>query len=349
MNVYLIQVQRLIAGSPHLLLEDSTYLGKPSIEGSPAENLPSDCVVTSPIHATKHKDDSEKPNHKMEGSAENAVGKTSLSSVKNGSQPSNYGPYSGNPITVPMATDAKMAPWCFHQSLGHQWLIPVMSPSEGLVYKPYTAPGFVGSVCGGCGPFGPIPLTGNFVNPGYGVSASHHHHGMVLPGAPPVGHGYLPPYGMPGMNPAISGSAVEQTNYFAGSASHGQTAQLPGSRANFNTQHQSSCNVPTQKSGTVSQVAKFQASKDTELQVSTGSSPCERGQGVGTAQAAEGRDPLPLFPMASAAPEGASQPQETDQPTRVIKVVPHNPRSATESAARIFQSIQEERKQYDTI
>jgi EARLY FLOWERING 3 protein len=31
----------------------------------------------------------------------------------------------------------------------------------------------------------------------------------------------------------------------------------------------------------------------------------------------------------------------------VIKVVPHNRRSATESAARIFQSIQEERKQYD--
>ncbi|XP_022714527.1 uncharacterized protein LOC111274157 [Durio zibethinus] len=35
------------------------------------------------------------------------------------------------------------------------------------------------------------------------------------------------------------------------------------------------------------------------------------------------------------------------QRTRVIKVVPHNPRLATESAARIFRSIQEERKQYD--
>jgi EARLY FLOWERING 3 protein len=39
--------------------------------------------------------------------------------------------------------------------------------------------------------------------------------------------------------------------------------------------------------------------------------------------------------------------QTNEQQARVIKVVPHNRRSATESAARIFQSIQEERKQYD--
>jgi len=40
---------------------------------------------------------------------------------------------------------------------------------------------------------------------------------------------------------------------------------------------------------------------------------------------------------------------ETRQKPQVIRVVPHNPRSATVSAARIFQSIQEERKRYDLV
>ncbi|EEF45821.1 protein EARLY FLOWERING 3 [Ricinus communis] len=336
----LIKVQRLIAGSPHLLLEESTYLGKPSMKVSPAKKPPSENVVTPPVHVSKRKYDPEKLNHNMEYSAENAVGK--FSSVKNGSQPSNCGPYTGNPKPVPVAADSKMAPWCFQHSLGHQWLVPVMSPSEGLVYKPYAAPGFMGSVCGGCRPFGPSPVTGNFMDPTYGVPASHHPHQgtMPMPGVPALGHGYFPPYGMPIMSSTMPGSAVEQMNYY------GQAGQLSGGGANIVVQHPS---LQLQKSGSIPRVNKPRASKDTELRGSTASSPSERVQGAGNAQAAETRDPLPLFPTAPIALEGATQPQLTNQPRGVIKVVPHNRRSATESAARIFQSIQEERKQNDTI
>lgn len=343
-----MQVQQLIAASPNLLLQDIAYLGKHSSKVSPAKKLPSEYVVAPAVHVAKRKGDSEKPNHKMECSAENAVGKTSLSSVKSGSQTSNYGSCTGNPLPVPVSTDPKVGPWCFHHSLGHQWLIPVMSPSEGLVYKPYTAPGFTDSACGGCAPLGPTPLNGSFMNPAYGISASHHHHQGtgVLPFVPPGVHGYFPPYGMPVVNPGISCSAVEQMNFFAGSGVYAQTGQLPGGGANLNLRHQSSCNVPTQKS--TPQDTKFQACKDMELQGSTASSPSEKTQGVRTAQAAEGRNAVPPFPVAPAGPQGVSVPQVSDQPRRVIKVVPHNPRSATESAARIFQSIQEERKQHDS-
>ncbi|XP_059454927.1 protein EARLY FLOWERING 3-like [Corylus avellana] len=346
----LIKVQQLIAESPNLLLEDGTFLGKASLTVTPAKKLPLKYVLKPPSHIVKGKDNSENPNHKMEFSAENAVGKTCLSSVKNGSQPSNYGPYPGHLQPATMATGNNMGPWSFHQSPGHQWLIPVVSPSEGLIYKPYPGPGYMGTVCGGAGPFSPAPLTGNFMNPAYGVPASPHHQGIGnLPGTTPLGHSYLPLYGMPVMNPAMSGSVVEQVSQFTGTVAHDQS-QFSGGRTNSNTPHPSSCNVPNQKHGAISQVAKFQASKDSELQGSTASSPCERSRGVGTGYSSEGRDALPLFPRDPVVPEAASQPRETaDRPTRVIKVVPHNPRSATESAARIFQSIQEERKQHDSV
>ncbi|KAJ9701915.1 hypothetical protein PVL29_003921 [Vitis rotundifolia] len=346
----LIKVQRLIAGSPHLLVDESAYLGKPSLQSSPAKKLPLEYVVKPLPNMVMHKDNSERASHQLECSAENAVGKTPLPSVRNGNPPSNYGPYIGNPPPAPAPTDSKMGPWCYPQPPGHQWLVPVMSPSEGLVYKPYPGPGFMSTACGGCGPMGPAPMTGSFINPAYGVPASHHHQGIgVHPVTPPIGHGYFPPYGMSVMNhPTISGSAVEQMNRFAGHGSLSQTGQLSGGGASFNTQHQNSCNVPTPKRA-IPQGVKFPMSKDSEFQGSTASSPSEREQQVGTGDTAEGRDPLPLFPMAPAAvPAGDSQPNGTDQPTRVIRVVPHNPRSATESAARIFQSIQDERKQLDS-
>lgn len=338
------QVQRLIAGSPHLLLEDSAFLGT-ALRGSPAKKLPAEYVVKPLLLKRKHERESEKPNNKMECSAENAVGKASLSSVKNGSQPSNYGPYVGNPPPpVPVAADNKAAPWCFHQSPGHQYLIPVMSPSEGLVYKPYNGPGFVGSVCGGCGPYGSSPMTGNFIKPAYGVPGSHHQGMGVLPVPHPT---YFPPYGMSVMNPTMSSSAIEQMNWFGGPGLHGSNDQLSG---NSNLQHQSSCNIPTQKNRTIPHAMNSRASNPSELQGSNANSPPgDRAPVVTDDVNAADSDALQLFPTAPAIPEQVPQPHETKQPTQVIRVVPHNPRSATASAARIFQSIQEERKQYDQV
>ncbi|KAF8400901.1 hypothetical protein HHK36_014204 [Tetracentron sinense] len=359
----LIKVQRLFAGSPHLLVEDDPYLVKPSLKVSPVKKLPSEYVLKLPPQIVKLKDNSQKQNQSTECAAENAVGKPPLPSLNNGinkvlvSQRASYGPYSGNPPPAPVAADNQRGPWCFPQPPGNQWLVPVMSPSEGLVYKPYTGSyppiaGFMPPVYGGYGPLSLPPMGGDFLNTAYGVPASHHQGIGVLPGTPPVDQSYFPPYGMPVMNPAVSGSAVEQMSPFTGTRPHEQADQLSTGGENFNMPYQSSCNMSSQKSGAISCcVRTFQTSKDSEVQGSTASSPCERAQGARTGHVAEGSNALPLFPTAPAVQVSDRPYHEThssDQPTRAIRVVPHNPRSATESAARIFRSIQEERKQYDS-
>ncbi|KAK7410118.1 hypothetical protein VNO78_00654 [Psophocarpus tetragonolobus] len=345
----LIKVQQLIAGSPDILLEDGNFLGKSPPKGSTPKSLSLEYVVKPLQQNLKHKDDSEKLNHKMECSAENAVGKTSLSSVKNASHLSNYAPFPGNVHQPNVAADSGIGPWCFHQSPpGHQWLIPVMTPSEGLVYKPYPGPGFTGAGCGGCGPFVPAPLGGSFMNPTYGIPTSHQ--GVGVPqDSSPGSHTYFPPYGMPVMNVAMSESAVEQVNQFSALGSRGHNGHLPGGEANHNTNNDSSCNLPVQRNGAITHVLKHRTSKDFDFQGSTASSPGEMAQGVSTGQVAKGRDVLPLFPMVPVEEDSVPQSLETGQQTRVIKVVPHNRRTATESAARIFQSIQEERKQFDSV
>ncbi|KAK4277362.1 hypothetical protein QN277_015373 [Acacia crassicarpa] len=341
----LIKVQKLIAGSPDFLLDGGAFLGKSSPRVSTPKKLPPEYVRKPRQENLKRKDDSEKLNQKLECSAENAVGKTSASSVKNGSHLSNYAPFSGNPHQANVAADSKMGPWHFHQSPG-LWLIPVKSPSEGLVYKPYPGPGFSGVACRAFGPLGPAPSGGNFMNPAYGVPVSNQGIG-ILPDTSPASYPYFAPYGMPFMNPAMSGSAVEQTSHFAAPGSNGH---LSGVGANFNTHNnQGSCSFPVQRNESMSNVMKIHAPKGSELQRSTASSPSELAQGISTDQNSDGRDALPLFPMAPVITEGAPQSLETRQQTRAIKVVPHNPRSATESAVRIFQSIQEERKQYDSV
>nr|WHP53083.1 early flowering 3 [Lens culinaris subsp. culinaris] len=333
----LIKVQQLIAGSPDLLFDDGAFLGKSLPDGSTPKKLPLEYVVKTRLQNLKRKVDSEKINQNMECSAENAVGKTSISSVKNTSHLSSSMPFAGNPHQGNMAADNGMGPWCFNQSPGHQWLIPVMSPSEGLVYKPYPGPGFTGTNFGGCGPYGASPSGGTFMNPSYGIPPP--------PEIPPGSHAYFPPYGgMPVMKAAASESAVEHVNQFS---AHGQNHRLSEDEDNCNKHNQSSCNLPAQRNEDTSHVMYHQRSKEFDLQMSTASSPSEMAQEMSTGQVAEGRDVLPLFPMVSAEPESVPHSLETGQQTRVIKVVPHNRRSATESAARIFQSIQEERKQYD--
>ncbi|KAJ6914931.1 elf3a [Populus alba x Populus x berolinensis] len=262
-----VTFQQLIAGSPHLLLEEEVHLAKPPLKGSPCKNLPSECVVTPPVHVAEHKDNSENPTHKMECSAENAVEKTPFASVNNG-QPPNFRPHAG-------------------------------PTAEGLVYKPYTAPGFMGS-----GLWRMWTLRANSLDRQlYDFSLCGFHHLIIIKEL--------------------------------------RSRQFPGGILSSNMPHQSSCNERTQKSEALLQGMKLQASKNTSVQGSTGSSPSGRVQGVGTVQAADGRAALPPFPVTTPCPEGAPQHQETDQLSKVIKVVPHNGISATESAARIFQSIQE--------
>ncbi|KAK4726046.1 hypothetical protein R3W88_030963 [Solanum pinnatisectum] len=383
----LIKVQRLIASSQSML-EDSTYLskavkdssakklpleyivrdghnvskqrknfekpdtrmecsaentvGKP-VKDSSAKRLPLEYIVRDGHNVSKQRKDFEKPNISMECSAENTVGKASFSSVQNNSQPSSYSLFSGHLIT----NDSTMGPWSFNQPSGHQWLIPVMTPSEGLVYKPYPGPGVMSSICGGYGPPGSTPIIGNHSAPSYGIPASHHQYqGVRMPFAPPAGHNYFPSYGMPAINPAISSSAVDQSSLFV---AQGLQGQLSGGGANFSVQRQNSSNMPSNKNGTAPDV-KSHSYRDAEMQASTASSPSGTANKIVVDNATERRNVLPLFPTSPATKnlDISSQPQVPSHHARVIKVVPRNARSATESAARIFQSIQEERKQYDS-
>ncbi|KAL2317888.1 hypothetical protein Fmac_031764 [Flemingia macrophylla] len=331
----LIKVQQLMAALPDVLLEDGAFIGNFPVTGSTPKNLSLEVVVEPRQQNNKRKNDSEKLNNKTECSAENAVGrKTYFSSPINGSHLTNHTPLTQHGANV--TSDSRTSPWCFNQSPGNQWLIPIMSPSEGLVYKPYPGPEFMGTMHGGCGgPFGQPPLGATFMNPAYQFPASHQVAG-VSPFVPPS-HAYFPPYGMPVMNQATSESAVKPVNQFALQGSLGQNGHSSVEGANFNTHHnQSSSNLPVQRNGVTLHVKRLQASKERQLQGSTTSGPSEMAQGISAGKIAEGSDAhsLPLHSV------------ETRQQTQVIKVVPHNPKSATESAARIFQSIQEERKQH---
>ncbi|KAL7150809.1 hypothetical protein ABFS83_05G138500 [Erythranthe nasuta] len=286
----LIKVQKSIAASPHLLHEESPYVSKPK-KDFPITKIAIKYPIKSIPNIPKQKAvEPKKPTQEKEVSAENiARRESSFASVQNCA-----------PSSISSNGNAR-SPWAFNQSPhGHQWLIPVMSPSEGLVYKPYPGPGFVGPApsSGGCGPVGSNPSTGDFLSP---------HHQYPLP----AHHPYFPPYGMPIMNPPP----------FSGPDADDVSIQCP----NLNDSH-----VPEED-------------VEVAVQVSDVSSSPVQDSGV------EVRSVLQLFPTSPAVDDAAwsSQRPPRSGQQQVIKVVPHNARSATESAARIFQSIQEERKRYD--
>ncbi|KAL0407730.1 UNVERIFIED_CONTAM: protein EARLY FLOWERING 3 [Sesamum radiatum] len=300
----LVKVQRLIAASPHLLLDDSAYVGKP-MKSTPAKRT----LLNYPVKAAIPDVSKEKATLKHDHNAR---------------------------------------PGCFNQPHGYHWLVPVMSPSEGLIYKPYPGPGFVGPACGGCGPPGSNPMMGNIMGPAYGVPAPHSQY-QWPPSFPPAGpHGYFPPYGMPMMT--LSGSSVDQMNIPS-------IREVSTQEANANIHlHKSSAMSSHKNQASPEALNNVHASNDMEVQASTESSPIDTLHDNRASSVVEGRNILPLFPTSPAIDTSNSSPQlpqpvpepEPERPTQVIKVVPHNARSATESAARIFRSIQEERRQYDS-
>ncbi|KAH0851854.1 LOW QUALITY PROTEIN: hypothetical protein HID58_094428, partial [Brassica napus] len=180
----LIKVQRLIASSSDVLLDEISYLGNVPVK----KLLPSEFILKPPPlpQVTKHRSsDSEKTDqNKMESSAENSGSRqTKVSSIT-----VQLHAFCEHP---PAANGCYYPPQHPPPSGGNQqWLIPVMSPSEGLIYKPHPGPGHTGSpVCGGYyGHFMPaLMIMGSFMD------------GGPPPFHPGVGNGYFPPYGM--MNP----------------------------------------------------------------------------------------------------------------------------------------------------
>ncbi|KAL9230366.1 hypothetical protein vseg_005728 [Gypsophila vaccaria] len=280
----LLKVQKLIAGSPNLLLETSAFVVKSPRKDLAVKKYSSEYVVKDLSHKDIQKDVSPELVDKVEGTAENAVPKAS-SPVP-----------SQQPPILPVNTnmDPNMNPWVFHQPPSHQWLVPVMSPSEGLVYKPFPAPGFMGTVYGGCGPMDPNHVPANLMNPPYMMPTPQYQQGMP-PGIHFGGQSYFPPYGMSMMAPTVSNSTVIQPQ------PHNQTSQPEGASVNHGQEN------------AIGSITR-------EVQGSTASSPCDREQGTATVPESEGKE----FRV------------------RVIRAVPRH--STRESAARIFQSIQQERR-----
>ncbi|PKU62571.1 ELF3-like protein 2 [Dendrobium catenatum] len=330
----LIKVQKLFAASPHLLMDDSDIITiQPKVT---TKSLP----IASSL---KYQQDVQKPSQNADPLVEKTAAPSPQPQEKDPNKelcqlPKNV-PLTANTHQIPTAPENRPNPWCFQPS-PNQWLIPVMSPSEGLIYKPYAGPcppppGFMAPLYGGCGPLNLPSVAGDFMNSAYGFPSSHQQQSRVLPVSPAIGPNYFPaPYGLPMVNPAISASAVEQVSPLTNVRSDGRSMQCS----------QSSCNISITKSEALSgYLPKIKSSsKDNELQASTASSPCDKAQG-------EGRDLLPVIPIPPAT-EGSCQPSQSsgkENQTHVIKVIPHNARSATESAARIFRSIQRERRQLD--
>lgn len=311
----------MIAAAPNLMLEDALAVTKPSSRtSSPAETVPvledSDNSPPSPtIIVKRHPAES----HPTEFSAENAVSKpmmaASKSMIPETSPPPDVwtGPWGGGPGPSP-----------------NQWLVPMMSPTEGLVYKPCPGPMF-----GSCGTS--ALMGGNFPNPQFCGVPSYPPHQPFFP------HSYFPPYGsMPPMMPIPVPSRQGGSERMSSSQ---PVSSVPTGETNY---------TPIQQEATASAGSKrIRASRESDFQGSTTSSPLKKvkvaldplncdqqnqstcdSDRVSESDRDDGSKSgmLPLFP-------------DGDSMRRVIKAVPHNPRSASESVARIFRFIQEERRQ----
>ncbi|XP_062213479.1 ELF3-like protein 2 isoform X2 [Phragmites australis] len=322
----LIKVQKLIAASPHLLIEGDPCLG--NVLAGKKNKLPKGNLKAQTL-SIANKDDIQPTLEQPELSKENTEGNLpspSRDDVLGGNhhdQAAMNEAFSSNPPAMPAAPDNKQNNWCMNPPQ-NQWLVPVMSPSEGLVYKPYTGPcPPVGSLLT---PFYPNCTPLSLPSTAYGFPMPHQPQHMAPPGASamPMNYNYFPPFSLPVMNPVAPASTVEQGSDAAASQPNGHVEQ----------QSRISCNM-SHPSG----IWRFHASRDSEPQVSSTSSPFDRLQG-------DGSGPVSFFPAASvqnAKPQPSSGIQ--DKQSHVIRVVPHNAQTASKSAAWIFRSIQMERQQ----
>ncbi|MCD7448107.1 hypothetical protein HAX54_038201 [Datura stramonium] len=337
----LTKVQKMIARSPDIFFKDNFYLHQPSIKFSSLKNLPCDDVLEPPVVAVEQKISS-KPNNFELPTDDAYLSLRKDNDKKNISQKSAQKLNIGTSTSRSFVSDPKLAPRSFQPPPGYQWLVPIRSPSEGLVYKPYTGPcpppgGIIAPVYGSCRPVTLSPIGEDFANVPYSVPTSHKQGVGIFPSPPIFDQSCIQPCSMPVIKPSASSSAIEQINPLSRIRSSEKENSPFMHDVNLVRPYQKSCNISCQKSMVMSDCDRtFQADRGSDMQGNTASSPPERVQ----------KDALSLFPITPTA-KGSDQPvqdSDTEQRIQVIKVVPHNPKSASESAARIFRSIQEERK-----
>ncbi|KAL4583744.1 hypothetical protein LXL04_008327 [Taraxacum kok-saghyz] len=264
----LIKVQRRLAESAHFLLEDRGYnLPKNNM---PSNSEPIDSTIKTQFHT---KNDTERR-------------------------------YNTSFIDLPQSsTTVKQPPWCLLPPPGNQWLVPMTSPSEGLVYKPYT---------------GPCPPPVGLMAPLYGMGLTPTSRDFITSAYNPQGIGVFPnnpiypSYGLPPITKGFCSPLMEDN-------------------VKNNEPVKTSCNtLSLEKWPNIGEVQNVEGGKESDLQGSS-----------------NGGDELQLFPTTPMVQDSDRCTGEKGFGERIkaIKAVPHNPKLASESAARIFQFIQEERKQ----
>lgn len=333
----LIRVQRLLSRSPHLL-GSSLYFGNPLVEHHAIKSVPSERLIeaTTLLKSNSLSTQERNPTPMVKLPLPPIDSDFSKKLVGERPEQSHYSETSN-----PAACEPTLR--CFPR-IGNQWLVPMMSPSEGLIYNSYSAVcpprgGTVGPLYGGCAPIS-FESMGNDVGMTFGIPASQRQAMGILPRTSLAGQTFFLPWGIPLTNPSVASSAIEPMSnpFILGSQSNPQVNQRSTGEVNISRTHQSSCNASTQVSRVIScDGLKSPTVKENELQGSTGSNPSEKLGGAA----------LPLFPIDPTKSDQKVQVHSSNRLEKVIKVVPHNPRSAAESAARIFQSIQEERKRHE--
>lgn len=326
-----------------MFFEDNVIFTKPCIDRSPEKKFQLENFPELPSMFLKPQDDALNPKPCLDYVAEGAHGKLPSPAYETENR---YGtpkpplkPYLGV-TALTSAAEAKFGPWWFPAPSGNQWLIPVKSPTEGLVYKPYAGPcpptlGCISPIYVGCGTMCLTRMDAEHVNcTAQSVPVSN-----TAPASLDCSSCFQP-HALPVMNTANSSSATARTSPFVTAHS----SRLDNHDAstydiNYNIPYQSSDASTSQRNGIMTDSTRnMQVSKSCRVfPGSTASNLDERVQA----------DELSLFPTTPTAQRSKHpiQNHNNKQQTQVIKVVPHNPKSASESAARIFQSIQEERKQ----
>ncbi|KAK7389601.1 hypothetical protein VNO78_24772 [Psophocarpus tetragonolobus] len=331
----LIKVQILIARSPHILFEDNLLHNKPPQKISTTEKSLSDFADEKQSSIVKLDSKSMKSTT-IEHATNSAVGKIHIPYVNNitkghSNMFANYGHQLGNLALASVDSNFKQFTNYVYPPPGNQWLIPVMSPSEGLVYKPIIGPcppnaGFMTPIYGTCGAVSFNPISKDTASNVALAPSSHHKFDILSGSSLPQ---FLPPSFMHHPS-SISASAIEQMGQSNGPENHHSCGEV-----NSTILYQSSSNMSSPTSQVMSRnISTYHLLKDKELHKSTASSPSKKVNG----------EVLPLFPLVPTFWKLEDINTQVEQHSQVIKAMPHNPKSASESVARIFRSIQEERK-----
>ncbi|XP_021749919.1 ELF3-like protein 2 [Chenopodium quinoa] len=291
----IVKVQKMLANCINLQKKEPLSLGNSLVEPTLKKLLPKSIQEAPSWHEKLRYEAS-----KIKDVVDNAIGDLPLPPLSSDitSLATNFGKHANTNLSM----------WCLPPP-GNQWLLPMISPSEGLAYKPYLNPppppgGFFPTLSSGFRPTNPTTTLGNeeFMNSQIGV------HGVT---PSPMDPSYFAPYGMSIISPFVSTPTFKQMSFYD---VHSSTCTSNGTRNVGDTNENE-------------KLENIEICPYKKIKTSNGA--------------------LPLFPTTPSTVD-IGQPIKNcinEHKTKVIKVIPrNNPKLASESVANIIKLIQEERK-----